>query len=151
MPPTFPYILALFAYVALAGCGLTVAAALAVVPKTRRVAKKLAAGIFGSFPGVFLFQILAAPAVAMLLLLMFASAAAVSPGGMVQGVLIVGFAFLMFCLFGLASVAGFYTGFRAAWELASGRSPREFLTRDRLIGPFVRCVSRRVPLVRRVL
>ena len=150
MPPTFLFILALFAYAALAGCVLIVAAALAVVPKTRGVAKKLAAGIFGSFPGVFLFQVLAAPAVVLLLLLMFVSAAVVKPGGTAQGLVIVGFALVIFCLCGLASVAGFYTGFRAAWEFAAGRSPREFFTRDRLIGPVVRLVSR-IPLVRRVL
>lgn len=151
MPAYFPYILALCAYVALAACVLMLAACLAVAPQTRSIAKKLAAGICGSFPGVFLFQILTAPVVALILVLMFASAAAVRSGGTAQGVVIIGFGFLMFCIFGIASLAGFYTGFRVAWEFAAGRSPREFLNKDRLIGPFIRLLFRRVPLVHRIL
>jgi len=151
MPPYFPYILALFAYVALGGCVLIVAAFLAIAPQTRSIAKKLAAGICGSFPGVFLFQILAAPVVLFILVLMFAGAASVRPGGAAQGILIVTFALLMFFVFGIASLAGFYTGFRLAWEFAAGRSPREFLNKDRMAGPFVRFLRRRVSLVRRIL
>jgi hypothetical protein len=151
VPPYFPYILALFAYIALAGFILIAAAGLAVFPKTRPFSKKLAAGMCGSFPGVFLFQILATPAVALMLLAMFASAAVVDPGGTAQAVVIVGFAVLMFGIFCFASSLGFYTGFRVAWEIAAGRSPREFFDKDRLVGPIARFLRRRIPPLRKIL
>src|SRR5436190_23653671 len=108
MPPYFPYILALSVYAALAGCVLMIAAGLAIPRQTRSFAKRLAAGICGSFPGVFLFQILAAPVVVLALLLMFVTHAVVHPVGSWEGVMIVGFALLMFGIVGIASLAGFY-------------------------------------------
>jgi hypothetical protein len=151
MPPYFPYILALFAYIAFAACVLLVAALLAIPHQTRSFAKRLAASMIGSFPGVFLFQMLAFPFVLVVLLMLFVTYAVFHPSDGWQGFIIVGFGLLMFCIFGVASLVGFYAGWRVAWEFAAGRSIRDFLGADRLLGPFVRLARRRLPLVGKFL
>ncbi len=151
MPPYFPYLTALTGYVALSVCALAIAAVLAVVPPTRSFAKKLAAGVCGSFPGVFLFQVLVVPIVMLLLLLVMAISAILPQGGNAQGVVVVGLAFLIFFIFAGASLAGFYTGFWLAWDFAAGRPPRDLLKNDTVIGPVVRLVGRHISLVRRIL
>jgi len=64
MPPTFAYAMILFAYVCFGGVALAIAVILAIAPGTRRLARRLAGGVIGSYPGVFLFQILAVPLLA---------------------------------------------------------------------------------------
>jgi len=73
------------------------------------------------------------------------------PTGSWEGILIAGFALLMFGIVAVASLVGFYAGFRMAWEFAAGRSVRQFLGADRLLGPFVRLLRRRVPFVGRIV
>ena len=57
MPPTFVYIIALMAYLAVACAVWGGTLVLAIFKPTRTSAKKIAAGMAGSFPGVFLFQL----------------------------------------------------------------------------------------------
>ena len=58
MPPTFLYLLALIVYVAVACAVWMVAIVLAFSRRRRALAKKIAAGMAGSFPGVFIFQLI---------------------------------------------------------------------------------------------
>ena len=147
MPPTFVYVMALMVYVAIACAVWCVALVLAFPRSTRVLAKKIAAGMAGSFPGVFLFQLLSAPLIALAL---------VSVGGIAHllrppDVVIVLLALFIVCIPAVASLLGFYTGWRVAWGLAAGRSAREFLEADRVLGPFVRFLRKRFSFFERVL
>ncbi len=153
MSPSFVYILALLGYFTLAGAVWFVAVVLAFPPRTRGLAKRLAAGMAGSFSGVFLFQFLAAPLVALVLLLMGGIFWLSRSGDAGAGlpVLMVALALLAFGIVAAASLLGFYAGWRAAWDLAAGRSPRAFLRSDRFLGPSVRFLRARLPLLQRVI
>jgi len=147
MPPTFAYILALMVYIA-AACGVwIVAIVLAFSPRTRTLAKKIAAGMAGAFPGVFLFQLVAAPLLVALLLAIAGISHFFHPPDAIFIVL----ALSVISIPAGASLLGFYTGWRIAWELAAGRSAREFLHTDRVLGPIIRFLRRRLPCLERVL
>jgi hypothetical protein len=143
MPPTFAYILALTVYFVAACAVWTVAVVLAFSPRTRGLAKKIAAGMAGSFPGVFLFQLISAPLVALLLLTIFGLSHFFRP----PDVIIIVLALFIISIPAIASLLGFYTGWRLAWELAAGRSPREFLRTDRVLAPVVSFLRRRLPFL----
>ena len=147
MPPTVAYILALMVYVAAACAVWMVAIVLAFSPRTRALAKKIAAGMAGSFPGVFLFQLISAPLLAVMLLTIAGISHFLRP----PDVIIIVLALFIISIPALASLLGFYTGWRVAWELAAGRSAREFLQADRVLGPVVRFLRRRLPFLERVL
>jgi hypothetical protein len=147
MPPTFAYILGLMVYFAAACAVWSVAIVLAFPQRTRVLAKKIAAGMAGSFPGVFLFQLISAPLIAVLLL----SIAGISHFFRPPDVIIIVLALFSISIPAVASLLGFYTGWRVAWELAAGRSAREFLHSDRVVGPVVRFLRRRLPFLERVL
>ena len=147
MPPTFAYILALMVYIAAACVVWMVAIVLAFSPRTRAFAKKIAAGMAGSFPGVFLFQLISAPLLAVMLL----TIAGISHFFRPPDVIIIFLALFIISIPAVASLLGFYTGWRVAWELAAGRSVREFLHTDRVLGPVVRCLRRRLPFLESLL
>ena len=67
MPPTFGYAMILMTYVMAGAVGLAVCLLLAFFPPLRAGARRTAGGIIGSFAGVFLFQILTLPFVALML------------------------------------------------------------------------------------
>lgn len=118
-----------------AACGVwMVAMVLAFSPRTRALAKKIAAGMAGSFPGVFLFQLVAAPLTAAILLII----AGISHFFRPPDVIIMFLALSISGITAVASLLGFYTGWRVAWELAAGRSARQFLQTDRVLGPMSR-------------
>src|SRR4051812_1912500 len=98
MPATFLYILALWIYLAGACCVWFTALVLAFLPNSRLTAKKLAAGMTLSFPGVFTFQILAAPVVLLVLLLVMAIGWAAGPSYEGTGALLILFFILAFGL-----------------------------------------------------
>jgi len=143
MPPTFAYIMALMLYIAAACVVWIVAIGLAFSPRTRTLAKKIAAGMAGSFPGVFLFQLISAPLFALMLLAVFAMSHFFRP----PDVIIIFLALFIIAIPAVASLLGFYTGWRVAWELAAGRSAREFLRTDRILAPVVSFLRRRLPFV----
>jgi hypothetical protein len=147
MPPTFAYILALMVYFAVACAVWSVAIVLAFPQRTRALAKKIAAGMAGSFPGVFLFQIISAPLLALILL----TIAGISHFFRPPDVIIIVLALFIISIPAVASLLGFYTGWRVAWELAAGRSAREFVRTDRVLGPIIRFLRRRLPFLERVL
>jgi hypothetical protein len=147
MPPTFAYILALTAYIAVACIVWSIAIVLAFPRRTRILAKKIAAGMAGSFPGVFLFQLLSAPLLALVLLTIGGISHFFRPPDIIIIVLVL----FIVSIPTVASLLGFYTGWRVAWELAAGRSARTFLEADRILGPAVRFLRKRVPFLARVL
>jgi hypothetical protein len=65
------YFAILFIYVCIACIGLVLCLLVAVRPSRRNIAKCIAGGIVGSFPGVFLFQALSMPFVIVALLVHF--------------------------------------------------------------------------------
>ena len=143
MPPTFAYILALMVYIVGACVVWSVAIVLAFSPRTRALAKKIAAGMAGSFPGVFLFQLISAPLLGLILLAIFGISHLFRP----PDVIIIVLALFIISIPAVASLLGFYTGWRVAWELAAGRSAREFLRTDRILAPVVSFLRRRLPFV----
>jgi hypothetical protein len=143
MPPTFAYILALMLYVAVACAVWSVAIVLAFPQRTRVFAKKIAAGMAGSFPGVFLFQLISAPLLAVILL----TIAGISHFFRPPDVIIIVLALFIIAIPAVASLLGFYIGWRVAWELAAGRSVREFLRTDRVLAPVVHFLHRRLPFL----
>ena len=64
MPPTFVYMMALLVWVPIACLVWLVAAIMALRKASRQTARSLALATAGTFPGVFVFQIVAAPLVA---------------------------------------------------------------------------------------
>ncbi len=134
MPPTFPYIIALMVYFAVAGVVWTVALFLSLEPSMRPLAKRLAAGMAGSFPGVFLFQLLCVPVLALVFLLLHGLALVGRPPALI----LVAIALFVISIPVAASLRGFYVGWRVAWEWAAGRSPRAFVASDWLLGPILR-------------
>lgn len=143
MPPYFPYIMAMMAYIAIACAVWFVAVVLAFPRRTRALAKKIAAGMAGSFPGVILFQLISAPLFGLNLLLIFGISHFFRPAD----VIIIFLALFIIAIPAVASLLGFYTGWRVAWELAAGRSAREFLRTDRILAPVVSFLRRRVPIL----
>jgi hypothetical protein len=119
MPPTFAYILALTAYVAVACVVWSIAIVLAFPRRTRALAKKIAAGMAGSFPGVFLFQLLSAPLLALVLLTIGGISYFFRPPDIVIIVMVL----FIVSIPTVASLLGFYTGWRVAWELAAAVQP----------------------------
>jgi hypothetical protein len=126
MPPTFAYAMALLAYLALACVVWALAIVLAVPRETRPIAVRLAAGMAGSFPGVVLFQLLSVLIVAPILLAAGLITRVTARGGWIDAAM-VGLAVMALAIFALASLAGFYVGWRAGWEIAAGRSARVLL------------------------
>jgi hypothetical protein len=124
-----------------------VATALAFSPRTRPLAKKIAAGMAGSFPGVFCFQLLSAPLIALFLLIIGGISHLFIP----PDVLILVLLFFLISIPVVASLVGFYGGWRIGWELAAGRSARAFLESDRMLGPMLRFLRKRLPFLQRVL
>lgn len=120
-----------------------IALLLTVSRRTRPMALKIAAGMAGSFPGVFLFQILAAPFILLILLSLNALAPFNIPDGAKSLIAIVT-VLLIFSIAAIFSLYGFYVGWRFAWELAAGRSPRLLLTSDKLLAT----VFKRLPFIR---
>jgi hypothetical protein len=127
MPPTFPYFLALGFYVTAAFAVWGFCVILAFIPSSRYLAKRVALGMFCSFPGVFSFQLLVAPIVAVVLLLFGVLIHLLSPSGSWEAACFVALALVCFLLVAAASCLGFWVGWRVGWEFASGRSVRTYL------------------------
>lgn len=153
MPPYFGYVMVLMVYIAVACAVWFIAVVLAFPRCTRQIAKRIAAGMAGSFPGVFLFQLLSVPLFALYFLVIRGIAWVFPPkdGLITSDRLILALCLLTIGIMAVVSLLGFYTGWRVAWELAAGRSPRAFIVGDRLLGPIVRFLRKRLPFLERVL
>jgi hypothetical protein len=136
MPPTFVYFLALSAYLCFGAVALALAAALAVVPAARVMAKRLAGGVIGSYPGVFLFQALSLPVLMALGLLIWLLNRAFQSDTVVAAAVGLTEAMLILGVFAAASLAGFVTGWSVGAEVATGMSIRAALGRAWLVRKF---------------
>ena len=134
-------------YIAVACLVWGVAGLLAVPQATRPMALRVAAGMIGSFPGVFLFQVLSAPIVALILVASGLIMSVTSRGGWIDAALL-GMGVIALAIFAFASLVGFYMGWRAGWEVAAGRSARGFLRGHSILGAFFRVLGSWVPALR---
>jgi hypothetical protein len=107
---------------------------LALLPPTRRLARRLAMSMLASFPGVFLFQILAFPLCLALLLLAAAVFRLLGPDSSVADSLIMPALFLIMILFAAASLGGFYAGWSVAWRVSGGADLGSALRTHPLVG-----------------
>jgi len=148
MPPTFGYIVLLFAYLLAGGIGLGICLLLALFPPTRQVAARLAGGIVGSFPGVILFQVLAIPALIVMFAIFWLVLRLLGPlDGLAQIVWNVSVIASMLGMFALSSAAGFAVGWRVGARRATGMSFRRAVRASRLLT----LMSSRAGFVRRWL
>jgi hypothetical protein len=120
MPPWFPYLMALSAYIAAAGVVWAFCVLLALLAPTRRLARRLAMSMLASFPGVFLFQVLASPLCVALLFLVAAVFWLLGPDSSLAERLIMPAIFSSMILFAAASLCGFYAGWSVAWRVSGG-------------------------------
>ncbi|MBN8246849.1 MAG: hypothetical protein J0L84_05330 [Verrucomicrobia bacterium] len=124
------YLAAWFLYLMVA-MGVWIACCiLALHSRTRPLAVRLAVGMAGSFPGVFLAQMVTGPPIIVMVIL-----------GMVMGGLLkddggvaIGCALIGMVVFASASLVGFCTGWALAWRVASGRSLWDAVVLDSWFG-----------------
>lgn len=127
MPPPFLYLLFLALWVLLALAAWTVAAVLSLSSRRRKMGLQLAAAMAGTFPGVLIYQLLAAPIVAAVLgaawlvwkmLESPSSTVTSSPLVIASSTVSVG---LVFIVVVIMSVTGFWEGWRLGWAFAAGK------------------------------
>jgi hypothetical protein len=90
--------------------------------------------MLGSFPGVFLFQMLSGPKIVEVVVVGSGLTSLSDPSEVPLGTAL-GLGFIILVHFAVASLLGFYIGWRVAWEIAAGRSVRELVTSGRLVRP----------------
>ncbi len=135
------HLFAFAAYLIVACAVWMLALVLAAFPATRVFARKAAAGMASSFPGLLFSQLLCVPVVGGVLLLF----KDVVGFGWLSDAGRDALAFSAVIVPALAAVWGFAAGWRAAWGWAAGRSWRLSLEADWVLGPFLRRFARRNP------
>jgi len=144
MPPTFAYVLALGIWVFFACLVWLAAVVMTLTTRSRPFSRPLCFAMAGTFPFVFAYQVIAAPFVAGILLVVWAFWKILEPGtsttteNPVIIVVSLGGAFLSFVVMLTMSLAGFYEGWRTGWGFASGRRFQEVIWE----GPTVRLLRR---------
>ena len=144
MPPTLLYLSALAVWVVVAVAVWLVAAAMSVRRAWRVTAGSLALAMAATFPAVLVFQIVAAPIVAAVLVGGLAVCKAIEPGpsttttnpAVIAGMIVV--ACLPFLCAALSSVAGFVEGWCLGWSVGKGERFSTALWQ----GPVLRRVGR---------
>jgi hypothetical protein len=133
LPPYVPYIMAFILWLSLACLVWLVAVLLSAARRTRPLAWPLSVAMAATFPGVWLFQIVAAPFAVTVLLLAGAVWWTLEPnlpettespfviGAFIAAVLV------DFVLVLGMSIVGFYEGWRTGWFCAKGRPWREVI------------------------
>lgn len=134
MSPIFGYVMILAMYVMAALAGLAICLVLAALPSMRRASAQIAGGIIGSFPGVFLFQALAAPFLFITFVVLWSVQHVIGPfDGAAQiawGALVV---ISTFGFFLSVSIIGFTIGWRIGARAASGMPIRSALRASNLL------------------
>src|SRR5262252_2217718 len=126
MPPTFLYLIALIVWVSLAAVVWAIAGVLAVLPRSRRTALRLALAMAFTFPAVIAYQLLAAPVIAALLLGMNLFWKALEPGPATETsnpaviLVTISTAVIAYLVALGMSMVGFWEGWRVGWLLGSG-------------------------------
>ncbi len=133
MPPTFLYLLALGLWLCTAVFVFGAAVILLILPFTRRWAGPLASAMVGTFPGVFLAQVVTLPFAASILLVGLLVVHFIEPGGSqttanpVAIGLSLAVALAELLLIGVMSLLGFFEGWRTGWLLAEGHRFRQIV------------------------
>jgi hypothetical protein len=133
MPPTFVYLMALTISVCFACLVWLAVGLMALIKRNRALSRRLSLAMLATFPFVFVYQVIAAPVVAGVLLIAWAFWKILEPGSstMTENPLVVvislGTAFLAISMMLGMSLAGFYEGWCTGWAYGSGRSLREVL------------------------
>ena len=97
--------------------------------------------LLGSIPGVFVYQLIGFPlALSFLVLGSVALAIAKPDGDAALMVVVLG----TLAIVAIASLAGFWAGWRVGWGLASGSSVREIIPRVAIAGPILIWLSHKV-------
>lgn len=136
-PPTFLYLLALMVWIVFACLVWLAAGLLSLVRRTRCFARPLCLAMAGTFPFVFVYQVAVAPLVAGILLAAWAFWKILEPGDstVTQNPLVIGvsiaIAFLSFGAMLVASLAGFYEGWRFGWSCGKGQPWRDAIREGR--------------------
>jgi len=137
MPPTFFYIMALFAYGACAGAFWLGCILLALVPRTRRPAWRAALSMAATFPGVFLAQAVATPFVVAWLAVGLLGVRLIEAGATSESSLAIALATVTalgaFGTFAFASLYGFYVGWTVMWRRSGGAPTESALRAHRLL------------------
>jgi hypothetical protein len=125
VPPTFLYFLALMLWVLMA-CGVwLIALLMALAPRTRPLVWPTALAMATTFPGVFLFQAVAAPLIVLILLPFFwwnfelttTNPFVIAIGGAAL--------LLVLAITAAMSLLGFTEGWRTGWRIARRQSLRD--------------------------
>ena len=139
----FAYFAALVAYLGLAALGLVLCLAAAAFVSSRQQAKRIAGGILGSFPGVFAFQVVAIPIVAVALLGLLGFQAVTGELAGTAQVVVIGLSLLATVgVFAGASVLGFVVGWGVGYRVASGMPISASLRASRILS-YPMCVASR--------
>jgi hypothetical protein len=134
MPPTFVYLLFFVVWLALACIVWTAGGVMLLSPRTRRLSRPLCLAMAGTFPFVLVYQVLAAPVVAIVLIVGWALWKLLEPGSssMTQNPVVIavsiGVVFFSFALMLTASLAGFYDGWFIGWKCGGGHKFRYALS-----------------------
>jgi asparagine N-glycosylation enzyme membrane subunit Stt3 len=147
MLPTVLVMIAAMVYAAVACVVWFTALVLAIPRRTRPLAGKIAAGMAGTFPGVLVFLCLSAPIAVVALVVAGLTSRYIHPLDTVMPL----FLFGVMSILVIAAILGFYTGWRFAWQLLSGRSARSSLESDPIIGAGVRFLNKRFPALAKAL
>jgi hypothetical protein len=133
MSPIFGYVMLFLFWASLAALIWLVAAVLLLRRHTRRIGRCLFLAMAGTFPGVLLYQLAAAPVVIAVLGLAGIFWRIVEPGAtgqtsnpVVEAVSMVAALFVI-CFAILMSIIGFYEGWRIGWACGSGRPLRSLV------------------------
>jgi hypothetical protein len=153
VPATFPYLLMFMLWVIVACLVWLAAGLMFLLRRTRVFARRLCFAVAGTFPFVFAYQLIAAPFIAALFLAAFAIARILEPGApaTIQNPIViavgVSVVFLSFGTMLVASLAGFYEGWRIGWECANGCRFQKVLFE----GPTVKLLGRFLQKARSIL
>jgi len=133
--PIFVYFFAWLAYVCLGGLGLVLCFAYMLSPSHRQIAKQLAGGIIGSFPGVFIFQVMSVPLILAAVFLILGFNQVAGELDEMSHTIFAGFFLLSTIgLFAGASITGFLVGWRVGYRIACGESLGAALKASRVLG-----------------
>ena len=130
MPPTFLYILASMIWVCLACMVWLTAGCLCILPQTRSFAKSISVAMLGTFPGVFLFQLVAAPIAVAILVVGGLVGRLIEPGNSTttEHPFVIGTSVAVilidFTIVAGMSLLGCCEGWRAGWQISKGLSWR---------------------------
>jgi hypothetical protein len=151
MPFAFAYFLALGVWIFVAGFVWLAAGLMCLSARTRHLSWPLCVAMAGTFPFVFVYQLIGLLFVECILLAAFAFWRILEPGGATTTnnpfviVVFIGAILSSGSLFLAISLAGFYEGWRTGWACANGRAIRQVMAEGPTAKLLRRMLLRRQP------